>query len=198
MKKGIAIFIAAILLCTSAFAAGGGYLSVGLGGYLSVGLGPEAILKVYSVTENTVEERPAGDYATMGGSFDLSVGYMANRWFGIGLNAGVDYNNPKIAEYKGIFFTVPVMAEILIAPTTGAVRFPMALRAGGYVQFMGNYFQYGPAFGASVGVAADVSENLSIGYKVGAEVFMQFAKGFTSTTYQVNLLPVSLEITCRF
>lgn len=190
MKKGIAIFIAAVLFCTSAFAAGGGYLSVGLG--------PEAILKVYNTTSGNVTETDAGAYSTMGGSLDVSIGYEFGGAFGLGLRTGVDYNGSKLPQYAGII-TVPVMLEAVIAPSFGGgARIPVTLAAGGHAQFIGNKVALGAAAAASVGFMADVSESLSIGYEVGAEVLMQFAKGFGSATYQVNLMPITLEMTCRF
>ena len=55
----------------------------------------------------------------------------------------------------------------------------------------------GPAFGASLGVAADVSEGFSIGYSVGFDLLMQIYKGGT-ISLQLNMLPVTLDMTVRF
>lgn len=187
MKKAI-VFLSLLLAAGMAFAGGGGYFSVSLS--------PEAILGTWNSSDGKVSEIDSGDYMTMGGSLDVSAGYEFGGWFGLGISAGADYSGSKLDTYDGLV-TVPVMLEAVFAPSIGEVRIPVRLAAGGYAQFLGNTYALGPAFALSAGFLADVSDSVSIGYTVGAELMMQFAKN-GDVSYQVDLMPISLVTVCRF
>ena len=186
MKKAI-IFLSLLLSAGMVFAGGG---------YFSVSLSPEAILGTWNSSAGNVAEIDSGDYMTMGGSLGISAGYEFGGWFGLGVSTGAGYNGSKLDAYDGLI-TVPVMLEAVFAPSIGEVRIPVRLAAGGYAQFLGNTYALGPAFALSAGFLADVSSSVSIGYTVGAELFMQYAKN-GDVSYQVDLMPISLVTVCRF
>ena len=187
MRKTILIILSAMLLLMP--------LSAG-GGYFSIGIAPDTAFKAYTVNEGKAAESPAKDYFRIGSNLDAAIGYSINDWLGLGLSTGVNYGKTAFNYSQGVL-TVPFMAQLVIEPTTGAVRFPLVLEAGGHIQLMDGKTYIGPAFGASLGVAADVSEGFSIGYSVGFDLLMQIYKGGT-ISLQLNMLPVTIDMTARF
>ena len=186
MKRVFLAALIAVLCIVPAFSAGG---------YFSLGVGPDTGFKGWNIFEGDSSEYPRA--VRIGGDLDVSIGFRACDWFSLGLATGINYSEPANGMMVDYFIIVPFMAEFVFEPTTGSVRFPVKLQAGGHAEFTDDDSEVGAAFGASAGVAVDVSESFSIGYAVKFNLLMQFDE-HDFTRLRLNMVPIALDMTYRF
>ena len=188
MKRVFLAALIAVLCIVPAFSAGG---------YFSLGVGPDTGFKAWSILDgDSTEMEYYQEDTRIGGDLDVSIGFRACDWFSLGLATGINYSKPVngMLDYDII---VPFMAEFVFEPTTGSVRFPVKLQAGGHAEFTDDDSEVGAAFGVSAGVAVDVSESFSIGYAVKFNLLMQFDE-HDFTRLRLNMVPIALDMTYRF
>lgn len=165
------------------------------GGYISTALGIEIPLAGYEISGDVTRGVSTVDYFDAGGRLDISAGYMFNDWAGLGFGTGLVYSGTDMVAFDDMFI-IPFTADILIDPGTGNISFPLVLSVGGHVQFLDDTFGLGPAFGLSAGIMIRPTESFSIGWNARADLLMQFADDFETTTCQIFLAPLQVQMIC--